>query len=113
MVCDRRSPRLPRPYFEAVFKTNALYCDRQNFVSLPWRVMPFLRQNARDLIVMHSLVGQRVYALHHLLVPRQGGHGINRQCDQKLSGCAAAPHDTHLSLVAGATAHDDLFDQTA
>lgn len=77
MVCDHRPARLPRPYLEAVFKTNALNRDRQDFVRLPWRVMPFLRQNAGDLIVMHAVARQRAYALHHLPMPQQGGHGIN------------------------------------
>ncbi len=36
MVCDRRPPRLPRPHLETVFKTNALDCDRQDFIRLPW-----------------------------------------------------------------------------
>jgi hypothetical protein len=47
IACDDRPPSLPRSAFEPVFKTNALDCDRQNLVCLPWRVMPFLRQNAR------------------------------------------------------------------
>ena len=78
MVGDRRPPCLPMLNLEAVFKTNALDRDRQDFVHFPWRVMSFLRQNVRDLVVMHALASQRAYALHHLLVPRQGGHGINR-----------------------------------
>ncbi|MCK1553485.1 hypothetical protein IVB11_31700 [Bradyrhizobium sp. 177] len=48
--------------------------DRRNFIRLPWRVMSFLRQNARDLIVMDALVRQRAWALRHLLMPPQGGH---------------------------------------
>src|SRR5258708_18804488 len=56
MVCDRRPPRLPRPYLEAVFKTNALDRDRQNFIRLPPRVMPFLPQNARALILIPALL---------------------------------------------------------
>ncbi len=77
MVCDRRPSCLPMLYLEAAFKTNALDGDRQDFIRLLWRVMSFLRQNARDLIVMHALTSQRAYALHHFLVPRQGSHGIN------------------------------------
>ena len=56
----------------------------QDFIRLPWRVMPFLRQNARDLVVVDAATRQRTYALHHLLMPRQRGHGIDRQRDRQL-----------------------------
>ena len=79
IACDDRPPSLPRPAFEPVFKTNALDRDRQNLVCLPGRVMPFLRQNARDLLVMQALLGQRAYTRDHFPVPRQGRHGIDRQ----------------------------------
>lgn len=69
MVGNRRPP-CSMPHLEAVFKTNAPDCDRQNFISLLWRVMSFLRQNARDLIVVGAIPRQCVYAFHHLLVTR-------------------------------------------
>jgi hypothetical protein len=70
IACDDRPPSLPRPAFEPVFKTNALDCDRQNLVCLPWRVMPFLRQNARDLLVMQALFGQCAYQSEQLRARR-------------------------------------------
>ena len=41
-------------------------------------------QNARDLVVVDAATRQRTYALHHLLMPRQRGHGIDRQRDRQL-----------------------------
>ena len=78
MACDRGPSCLPMLHFEAVFEANALDRNWQDFIRLPWRVMPFLRQNARDLLVMQALLGQRAYTRDHFPVSRQGGHGINR-----------------------------------
>ena len=84
MACDRGPSCLPMLHFEAVFEANALDRNWQDFIRLPWRVMPFLRQNARDLVVVDAATRQRTYALHHLLMPRQRGHGIDRQRDRQL-----------------------------
>src|SRR5713101_10175486 len=84
MACDRGPSCLSMLHFEAVFEANALDRNRQDFIRLPWRVMPFLRQNARDLVVVDAATRQRTYALYHLLMPRQRGYGIDGQRDRQL-----------------------------